>query len=185
MPSQTGERSDHFPAIEKRYGQPMSYWFGILEERAGQSYKELFAFLTEDHGFSKAHANALAMYVRGSTSSKRFATVDDYLAAVDPVGAETIRSIFAAIRKVHSDLEPVVAWNQPMLRKGDDYVIGFSVLTNHVLLGPWGEHSLAAATPHLGGYKVNKKTVQVPLDWDVDAHLLLAMVDSRLAELTS
>jgi hypothetical protein len=30
---------------------------------------------------------------------------------------------------------------------------------------------------------VLKKTVQVPLDWKVDAKLLMAMVESRLAEL--
>jgi uncharacterized protein len=87
----------------------MSYWFGLLEERAGQSYKEIFAFLTEDHGFSRAHANALTMYVRGSVSSKRFATVEDYLESVDPVGAATIRRSIAAISKAHRILEPVMA----------------------------------------------------------------------------
>jgi uncharacterized protein len=183
MPSKSGERSDHFPAIEKRYGQPMSYWFDLLEDRTGQSYKELFAFLTEDHGFSKAHANALSMYVRGSTSSRRFDTVDDYLAKVDPVGAKTIRAILATIIKTHPDLEPVIAWNQPMLRRGDDYIIGFSVLTNHLLLGPWGNDAIAAVKPLLGGYKVLKKTVQIPLDWDIDADLLEAMVSHRLSEL--
>ena len=69
-----------------------------------------------------------------------------------------------------------------MLRREDDYVFGVSVLTKHVLLGPWGEHALDAARPLLDGYKVNKKTVQVPMDWDVDGAILLAMVDSRLAE---
>jgi uncharacterized protein len=182
MPSGTGERSDHFPAIEKRYGQPMSYWFSLLEDRSGQSYKEIFAFLTEDHGFNKAHANALTMYVRGSTSSKRFQTIDDYLAAVDPVGAATLKRIIAAIRKAHPGVETVMAWNQPMLRLNDEYIIGFSVLTNHLLLGPWGEHALRDAKPYLGEYKVLKKTVQVPIDWKVDSKLLLAMIEARVAE---
>jgi uncharacterized protein len=185
MPSATGDRSDFFPAIEARYGQPMSYWFDLLAERDDQSYKALFAYLSEDHGFSRAHANALTMFVRGSTSSKRHATVDDYFATVNPIGADTVRAIFAAIRAQHPSLEPVVAWNQPMLRLGDDYVIGCSVLTNHVLLGPWGDRPLDTIGNLLAGYKVNKKTVQVPIDWPVDTDLVLAMIAPRMAELTA
>jgi uncharacterized protein YdhG (YjbR/CyaY superfamily) len=90
--------------------------------------------------------------------------------------------MFATIIEAHPELRPVIAWNQPMLRKEDDYVFGTSVQTRHILLAPWGG-ALEAARPLLDGYKVNKKTVQVPLDWDVDRAVLLVMVQSRLAEL--
>lgn len=183
MATKSGDRAAFFPAIEKKHGQPMAYWFDLMAERADQSYNEQFAYLTEEHGFSRAHANALVMYCRGSASSKRFDTVDDYLAKVEPDAAATVRSIFATITDAHPDLRPVIAWNQPMLRRGDDYVFGLSVQSKHILLGPWGDDALDAARPLLDGYKVNKKTVQVPLDWDVDAPILAAMVDRRLAEL--
>jgi uncharacterized protein YdhG (YjbR/CyaY superfamily) len=183
MATGSGDRTAFFPAIERKYGQPMSYWFDLMSERGDQGYKEQFAYLTEEHGFSRAHANALVMYCRGSTSSKRFDTVDDYLGQVDPTAAETVRTIFTTIVEAHSDLEPVVAWNQPMLRRGDDYVFGVSVASKHVLLGPWGAGSLDAARPLLDGYRVNKKTVQVPVDWQVDRRILLTMVECRLAEL--
>ena len=183
MATKSGDRAAFFPAIEKKHGQPMAYWFDRMAERADQSYGEQFAYLTEEHGFSRAHANALVMFSRGSTSSKRFDTVDDYLAKADPAGAGTVRAMFATITEAHPELRPVLAWNQPMLRKEDDYVFGTSVQTSHILLAPWGGQALEAARPLLDGYKVNKKTVQVPLDWDVDRSILLAMVQSRLAEL--
>jgi uncharacterized protein YdhG (YjbR/CyaY superfamily) len=183
MATKSGDRAAFFPAIEKKHGQPMAYWFDRMAERADQSYGEQFAYLTEEHGFSRAHANALVMFSRGSTSSKRFDTVDDYLAKVDPVGAGTVRAMFATIAEAHAELRPVIAWNQPMLRREEDYVFGVSVQTKHILLGPWGGGALEAARPLLDGYKVNIKTVQVPLDWDVDRAILLAMVQSRLAEL--
>lgn len=183
MATKPGDRAEFFPAIEKKHGQPMTYWFGLMADRADQSYGEQFAYLTEEHGFSRAHANALVMYCRGSTSSKRFDTVDDYLAKIDPTAAATVRSIFATITDAHPELGSVIAWNQPMLRRGDDYVFGVSVSSKHILLGPWGDHALDAARPLLDGYKVNKKTVQVPMDWDADRSILLAMVESRLAEL--
>lgn len=183
MTTKSGDRSAFFPAIEKKHGQPMTYWFELMAERSDQGYKEQFAYLTEEHGFSRAHANALVMYCRGSSSSKRFDTLDDYLGGVDAVIADTMRAIFSAITEAHPELSTVIAWNQPMLRRGDDYVFGASAQSKHILLGPWGDGALDAARPLLDGYKVNKKTVQVPPDWEVDRSILLAMVDHRLAEL--
>jgi uncharacterized protein YdhG (YjbR/CyaY superfamily) len=37
----------------------------------------------------------------------------------------------------------------------------------------------------LEGYKVNKKTVQVPVDWKVDERLLLKMIQLNLKALKS
>jgi len=36
--------------------------------------------------------------------------------------------------------------------------------------------------PKLVEYKVNKKTIQIPSDWDLDTKLLLQLVKARLAE---
>jgi uncharacterized protein YdhG (YjbR/CyaY superfamily) len=161
----------------------MSHWFSVMEELAGQRYPEQIAFLRENHEFSQAHANALVMYSRGSTSSKRFSSVDGYLAQFDEVRAGTARRILEAIEERFPGLERVVAWNQPMLKSGDEYVFGLSVLTGHLLLGPWGDHAIDAVRHLLDGYRVNKKTVKVPVDWQVDGDLLAAMVEHRLAEL--
>lgn len=161
----------------------MAYWFEALRERADQSYKEQFAFLSEEHGFSRAHANALVMYCRGSESSRRFDTPDAYFASVNPVGAATLRAMFDAVIEARPELELVVAWNQPMLKRGTEYVFGASVLSKHILLGPWGE-ALQRVRPMLDGYKVNVKTVQVAIDRPIDTTLVLAMVDARLAELS-
>jgi hypothetical protein len=40
----------------------------------GRTYDEQMALLQGDHGFSRAHANAVVMYTRGSTTSRRFST---------------------------------------------------------------------------------------------------------------
>lgn len=177
------DRESFFPAIEKKHGQPMSYWFSEMAERADQKYAEQIAFLKEEHGFSQAHANALVMYCKGSTNTRRFNSLTDYLKTADPVTKKTVKSIFDTIQKKYPKLELVIAWNQPMLKLGDDYVFGLSTHTKHILLAPWGKTALDMVAGGLEGYKTNKKTIQVPIDWQVDAKLLHQLLKARISEL--
>ena len=59
MPTRDPRREAHFPAIEKRYGEPMKHWFAVMKTVAGKRYPEQIAHLRENFGFSQAHANAL------------------------------------------------------------------------------------------------------------------------------
>lgn len=63
-----------------------------------------------------------------------------------------------------------------MLKMGESYLFGASKLKNHILIAPWDQRVLSAMKQDLEGYKVNKKTVQVPIDWKVDEKLLLKMI---------
>ncbi|MEZ5118251.1 MAG: DUF4287 domain-containing protein [Candidatus Nanopelagicales bacterium] len=179
----SSDRASYFPAIEKRYGQPMSYWFDQMETVADRKYPDQIAFLRENHGFSQAHANALVMYARGSTSSRRFDTLDDYLAPFDGTKRTTVHAILDTITDAYPDLETVIAWNQPMLKLGDQYVFGVMVLKNHILIAPWGG-VLDEFRPRLADYKLNKKTVQVPVDWKPDEDLLRDLVAPRIAQIS-
>lgn len=161
----------------------MRYWFALMKENAHLKYPEQIALLREDHGFSQAHANAVVMYCRGSTTTKRFDDFSSYLAKIDKEMAKTVRAIFAAIAKKYPKLELVIAWNQPMLKHGTDYVFGLSVTKNYILIAPWSKNALATFSKELAGFKVNKKTIEVPSDWKVNATLLNKLVKARLDEL--
>jgi uncharacterized protein YdhG (YjbR/CyaY superfamily) len=176
------DRASYFPAIEKKYGLPMSYWFDQMKQISDQKYPEQIAFLRENHGFSQAHANALVLYSRGSTSSRRFNTIDEYLADADEVKRNTVLKIFEAIMEVNPKMELVIAWNQPMLKQEGQYIFGVSVLKNHLLMAPWSKDVLEAFEPRLTSYKVNKKTIEIPVDWKIDKKLLRDMVKARVAE---
>lgn len=179
------DRAAHFPRIEAKYGQPMKYWFGVMKEIADRKYPEQIAFLKEEHGFSQAHANALVMYSRGSKSSKRFDDFAGFLEKHDAIKQKTLRKIFRVIQKKYPKLDLVIAWNQPMLKLGTSYVFGASVAKNHILIAPFNEKVLKSMSQDLEGYKVNKKTVQVPVDWKVDERLLLKMIQLNLKALKS
>jgi uncharacterized protein YdhG (YjbR/CyaY superfamily) len=178
----SGDRSSYFPAIERKHGRPVGEWLDELAALGDVSYREQMALLQETHGFSRTHANALVMYARGSTSARRF---DDPEAFFRELGGErehTARAIISTIVDEFPDLELVVAWNQPMLRYGTDYVFGLSAATNHLLIAPWGGISETVAA-RLGCLTANKKTIRVPVGWEIDVELLRTMVTERLAQL--
>ncbi|CAB4698561.1 unannotated protein [freshwater metagenome] len=183
MPIKDPSREAHFPLIEKKYGEPMSYWFDVMAEIADEKYPEQIAYLRENHGFSQAHANAVVMFSRGSKSTRRFNTPADYYKTLDPKQAKTIRAMFKAIMTKYPDLELVIAWNQPMLRIDKDYVFGASAAKNHILMATWSKDVLEKFAPKMKDLDVKKKTIGVPNDWKVDEKLLQAMVKARLAEL--
>ena len=145
-------------------------------------YPEQIAYLRENHGFSQAHANALVLYSRGNTTSKRFNTLEDFLAPLDVTKQKTIKAIFKALKTRYPKGEIVIAWNQPMMRKGTQYVFGASVAKNHILIAPFNSEVLKKMASDLKDYKVNKKTVAVANDWKVDEKILVKMVKSVLAQ---
>lgn len=183
MPVADGSREKHFPAIEKKYGEKMSYWFKVIKEVAGEKYPVQIAHLRENYGFSQAHANALVMYSRGSESSKRFDTPAQYFKSIPADQAKTVKTIFKAIQSKYPQLELVVAWNQPMLKLDKHYLFGVSVATNHILIAPWDLEVLKKYTPKFAEYRVNKKTIALPNDWKVDEKLLQSMMKDSLAGL--
>jgi uncharacterized protein len=173
---QTADRASFFPAIEKRHGQPIAHWIALLTAFPDKKYDAQMAHLQAQHGFSRAHANALVLYCRGSVSAHRVDSLDAYLAAATAPQAATVRAIFAAIAAQHPDLETVIAWNHPMLKDGARYLFGVSVAKQHLTLAPMADGVLDAFRPRLTDYEVNKKTLRVPSDWSVDGVLLCDMV---------
>ena len=175
-------REAHFPSIEKKYGQKMSYWFSVMKDLADEKYPAQIAYLRENHGFSQAHANALVMYSRGSVSAKRFDTPTQFYKSIGKDQAKTMRAIFKTITTKYPKAELVIAWNQPMVRIDGHYVFGASASTNHISISPWSADVIAAFAPKMTDLVLTKNTIGVPNDWDVDTKLILALVKARLAE---
>lgn len=183
MPTADGSREKYFPLIEKKYGEKMAYWFKVMKELESEKYPAQIACLRENYGFSQAHANALVMYLRGSESSKKFDTPSQFYKTVTPAQAKTMKAIFKAIQSKYPELELVIAWNQPMLKKDKSYLFGASAATNHILIAPWNQDVLKKYAPKFKEYRVNKKTITLPNDWEVDVKLLQAIMKDSLAAL--
>jgi uncharacterized protein YdhG (YjbR/CyaY superfamily) len=183
MAEKDSSREKHFPAIEKKYGEKMAYWFKVMKEIKGEKYPQQIAHLRENYGFSQAHANALVMYSRGSTTTKRHETPAAYYKTIDPQQAKTIRAIFKLITTKHQKLEHVIAWNQPMVRIGTAYIFGMSASKNHISFNPFSKDVLDQFIDEMDDLRISKHTVAVPNDWKVNEKLILKLVKARLAEI--
>jgi uncharacterized protein YdhG (YjbR/CyaY superfamily) len=183
MAEKDSSREKHFPAIEKKYGEKMAYWFKVMKEIKGEKYPQQIAHLRENYGFAQAHANALVMYSRGSTSTKRHETPAAYYKTIDPVQAKTIRAIFKLITTKYPKLEHVIAWNQPMVRIGTAYIFGMSASKNHISFNPFSKDVLDQFADEMEDLRVSKHTVAVPNDWKINEKLILKLVKARLAEI--
>ncbi|MDY0811534.1 DUF4287 domain-containing protein [Kitasatospora purpeofusca] len=54
--------ASYFPAIEKKYGQPVAYWQELVRASPLTKHMELVAWLKQEHGIGHGHANALVKH---------------------------------------------------------------------------------------------------------------------------
>ena len=151
----------------------MSYWFEQLKKISDKKYPEQMAFLIENHGMSRNHANAVVMYSRGSKSAQRYNTLNDYLKTLDKSQIKTMKAIFAVVKNKYSKIEIVISWNYPFVKYQNEYIFGISASKNHLLLGPWNPKTITHFKKEFKNLKTNKKTVQLPNDWIIDKKLIL------------
>lgn len=54
----------YFPSIEKKYGQPISYWKALVAAMPEARHSDMVAMLKNDHGMGHGHANAIVAHYR-------------------------------------------------------------------------------------------------------------------------
>lgn len=61
--------ASYFPSIEKKYGQPISYWMTVLDGMQGKKHMEMVATLKTEYQIGHGHANALVAHYRAQAES--------------------------------------------------------------------------------------------------------------------
>ncbi|MEC7762448.1 MAG: DUF4287 domain-containing protein [Pseudomonadota bacterium] len=55
--------ASYFPSIEKKYGQPIDHWLGMVAEKGDMKHMEIVNWLKAEHGLGHGHANAIVAHV--------------------------------------------------------------------------------------------------------------------------
>jgi hypothetical protein len=61
--------ASYFPAIEKKYGRPVSEWMALIRSSPLTKHMELVAWLKSEYGMGHGHANALVGYTLAEDSA--------------------------------------------------------------------------------------------------------------------
>jgi len=64
MSEQVTGPASYFPSIEKKYGQPISYWMTALDSVRDAKHMEQVNYLKVEYGIGHGHANALVAVYR-------------------------------------------------------------------------------------------------------------------------
>jgi hypothetical protein len=70
MPDRVQGPAYYFPSIEKKYGQPISYWLDLIGSSPLTGHKALVDWLKADYGVGHGHATALVGYVLAQRSAE-------------------------------------------------------------------------------------------------------------------
>ncbi len=108
----------------------------------------------------------------------------EYLARIDnPQHRARMEEVFCWITKKFPDLQPKIAWNQPMFTHHGTFIIGFSAAKHHMAVAPERaginnfSHEIVKA-----GYDHSKELVRIPWDSPVDLSLLEKMIEFNILD---
>jgi len=116
-----------------------------------------------------------------STSRRRFATIDEYIAAFSPDIQEMLENIRTAIRESAPEAEEAIAYGIPTFRLHGN-LVHFAAFKHHISFFPGGPSAIQAFKNELSQYKQSKGTVQFPLGEPVPLELVKKMVKLRVRE---
>lgn len=54
--------ASYFPSIEKKYGQPISFWQQVVRDSYPAKHMDLVTVLKDQHGMGHGHANAVVAH---------------------------------------------------------------------------------------------------------------------------
>jgi uncharacterized protein YdhG (YjbR/CyaY superfamily) len=108
----------------------------------------------------------------------------EYLAHIDnPQHRDRTKEVLAWVTRKFTNLEPKIAWNQPMFTDHGTFIIGFSVAKHHLAVAPE-----SAGINHFSdeivqaGYNHTKQLVRIQWDSPVDFSLLEKMIEFNILD---
>lgn len=116
-------------------------------------------------------------------SAKKFNSVEEYLASVDPIKEKTLKSIVDFILTQFPQLESKISWNVPTIHWNGKYVVGICAYKNHLTFSPFSPSVIENFKLRLGCFVLKKNCFHIPVDWEIDSELVKDFVRARLAEL--
>ena len=110
-------------------------------------------------------------------------TLNEYLEKLPDDNAERMNEIFNWIMSKYSNLEPKIAWNQPMFTHHGTFIIGFSAAKKHMSVTPEAQvMPLFADKIKKAGYEQTKMLFKIMWSEQINYELLSEMIEYNIAD---
>jgi len=115
-----------------------------------------------------------------TTSSKKFKSVDEYLASLPATTRVLLQELRSRIQKTAPEAEELISYNIPAF-KLNGILVWYAGFKNHIGFYP-KTSAMQAFKEELSAYKGAKGSVQFPLDRPLPLSLVSKMVKYRIKE---
>jgi uncharacterized protein YdhG (YjbR/CyaY superfamily) len=111
---------------------------------------------------------------------KKYASVDDYIAAMPAEAQSKLQSLRKTIRQAAPQAEEVISYNMPAFQS-NGMLVWYGAHAKHIGFYP-RVSAIAAFKDDLAPYKTSKGAIQFPIERPVPAALVKKIVKFRLKE---
>lgn len=112
----------------------------------------------------------------------KHATVDEYLAGLEPERRERIQAIRAVVLAVAPEAEEGIAYNMPAFRLGGRFMVSFEAFRRHDSLFPASDAIVERLGDEVAPYVKGRGTLQFPLARPLPLDLIERIVRIRHEE---
>ena len=114
-------------------------------------------------------------------AAKRYASIDEYIAAAPAAGQPHLRRLHALLKAAAPKAQEAIKWNTPFFIE-PRFLFSFSAHKGHLDFTP-GADMLKRYAGELGGYEATKYMLKVPYDRPLPDALIRRMANERVKEL--
>jgi uncharacterized protein YdhG (YjbR/CyaY superfamily) len=114
------------------------------------------------------------------------ASIEAYLAELEPAAREVIESIRATARAASPQADEVIAYDMPALRLGGRFLVSYAAYKRHYSLFPWNPFVLAEVGEEaLRPFMAGRGTLQFKAGKPVPLDLVRRVVEARVKQLAT
>lgn len=108
-------------------------------------------------------------------------TIAEYIAAAPAEGRPHLERIFALLKEVAPEAEPVMKWNTPFFIE-PRFLFSFAAFKSHLSFAP-SEETMVKFNKELSGHPTTKNLLKVPYNASLPEDLIRKIAVNRVAEL--
>lgn len=116
-----------------------------------------------------------------STSRKKVATIDEYIALFPPNIQDLLNEMRKTIQETASLAQEAISYGIPTFKLNGN-LVHFAAFKNHIGFYPGGTSAIEAFKEELSPYKQGRGSVQFPLDKPIPLQLVKKIVKFRVKQ---